>query len=73
MSQAVLLDGRWKAIRLKSPTAPIQLFDLKSDPAEKSNVAAKNAGIVARAENIMKTARHDNEHWKLNAAPASAP
>ena len=73
VSQAVLLDGRWKAIRLKTPTAPIQLFDVKNDPAEKTDVAAKNARIVARAENIMKTARHDNEHWKLTSPPGSAP
>ena len=31
-SQAVLLDGRWKGIRLKSPTAPMQLFDLAGRP-----------------------------------------
>ena len=33
-TQAVLLDGRWKGIRLKSPAAPIQLYDLASDPGE---------------------------------------
>lgn len=73
VSQAVLIEGRWKAMRLKSPSAPLQLFDLKNDVAEKTDVAAKNTQIVARAENIMKTARYDNAHWKLNAPPANAP
>ncbi len=70
VSQAVLLEGRWKALRLKSPQAPIELFDLKTDVAEKTNVAAANPKLVARAEQIMRTARFDNEHWKLTDAPA---
>jgi arylsulfatase A-like enzyme len=73
VSQAVLIEGRWKALRLKSPTAPLQIYDLANDIAEKTNVAAKNPKIVARATEIMRTARHDNEHWKLAEAPAAAP
>lgn len=69
VSQAVLLDGRWKALRLKTPTAPIQLFDLTNDIAEKTNVAAANPRLVARAAELMQTAHHDNEHWKLKAPP----
>jgi arylsulfatase A-like enzyme len=72
VSQAVLIEGRWKAIRLKTPTAPIQLFDL-NDIAEKTDVAAKIPEVVTRATNLMKTARFDNAHWKLSAPPASAP
>jgi arylsulfatase A-like enzyme len=72
VSQAVLLDGRWKALRMKTPTAPVQIYDLTNDPAEKTDVAEKNPGIVARATEIMSTARHDNAHWKLTAAPAAA-
>jgi len=41
-SQAVLLEGRWKGIRLKSPAAPIQLFDLASDIGETNDLAAGN-------------------------------
>jgi len=68
VSQAVLLDGRWKALRLRTPRAPIQLFDLQSDPAEKTNVAAANASLVARADKIMRTERVDNAQWKLASA-----
>ena len=71
VSQAVLLDGRWKALRLRTLQAPIQLFDLKTDSAERTNVAAANAALVARAEKIMRTERVDNEQWKLAAAAAA--
>ena len=69
VSQAVLLDGHWKAIRLKTPTAPIELYDLSSNLAEKPDVAAQFPDVVARAARLMKTARYDNEHWKFPAAP----
>jgi arylsulfatase A-like enzyme len=72
VSQALLIDGRWKALRLKSPTAPIQLFDLQNDIAEKSDVAARNPDVVTRAKGLMASARYDNEYWKLTSAPASA-
>ncbi len=73
VSQAVLIEGRWKALRLKKATAPIQLFDVVNDIAEKTNVAAKNPAIVARAEKLMKSARFDNEHWKLAVPQTNAP
>jgi len=65
VSQALVLDGRWKAIRLKTLTAPIRLFDLANEISEKTDVAAQNPTLVARAADLMKTARHDNEYWKL--------
>jgi arylsulfatase A-like enzyme len=72
VSQAVLLEGRWKALRLKTTTAPLQLYDLKTDAAEKTDVAAAHAAVVARAAEVMKTARVDNEYWKLAAPPPAA-
>jgi arylsulfatase A-like enzyme len=70
VSQALLIEGRWKALRLRTPAAPIQLYDLSNDLAEKNDVAANNLQLVARATELMRTARVDNEHWKLAAAPA---
>ncbi len=73
VSQAVLIDGRWKAIRLRSLSAPVQLFDLHNDIGEKTDVAAKHPALVARAVEIFTTDRADNEFWKLTApAPAAA-
>jgi arylsulfatase A-like enzyme len=73
VSQAVLIEGQWKAIRLKTLTAPIQIYDVKSDINEQTDLADKRPELVARAAEIMKTARYDNEYWKLAAAPAGAP
>jgi uncharacterized sulfatase len=67
VSQALLLDGRWKALRLKSPSAPIQLFDLANDVAEKTDLAAQRPDLVARAAGLMQSVRVDNAHWKLSA------
>ena len=69
VSQAVLMDGRWKGIRLRRRAAPIQIFDLSADIAEQTDLAAQHPEIVARAETLMRTSRVDNEHWKLVDPP----
>jgi hypothetical protein len=63
-SQAVVLEGRWKGLRLKQLTAPIQLYDLSKDIGEQADVAATHPEIVARMAEIMRTAHVDNEYWK---------
>ncbi len=72
-NQALLLDGRWKAIRLKSATAPIQIHDLKNDLAEQTDVAPQHADLVTRARDLFVTARVDNDYWKFDQAGPSAP
>jgi arylsulfatase A-like enzyme len=67
-TQAVLLDGRWKGIRLKSPAAPIRIYDLGTDPAEATDVAAREPMLVERIGAIMRHAHEDNEHWKWPAS-----
>jgi len=69
VNQAILLEGRWKGIRLKGTDAPIQLFDLANDIAEKTDVSAAHPDLVARIRALMSTARYDNEHWKLAGGP----
>jgi len=66
-SQAVLLDGRWKGIRLLKPSAPIRLFDLQHDLGEKTDLAAQQPELVARAASVMREAHVDNEFWKVPA------
>jgi arylsulfatase A-like enzyme len=63
-SQAVLLEGRWKGIRLKSLAASIRLYDLASDPAEAADLAAGHPKLVERIGALMREAHVDNEHWK---------
>ena len=65
VSQAVLLHGRWKGIRLKTRTAPIQLYDLDNDLGEQHDIAADHPDRVARIAEIMTTAHVGNEFWKM--------
>ena len=47
-------------IRMKATkTAPIELFNLAVDPAESTDVAAANPGIVKQIEKILANARSE--------------
>jgi arylsulfatase A-like enzyme len=69
--QAVRMD-HWKAVR-PSPGAPIQLYDLRTDVAEKNDVAAEHPHAVAKITEYVKTARTESEHWPLRDAPKKTP
>ncbi|MCI0418492.1 MAG: arylsulfatase [Acidobacteria bacterium] len=56
--------GNWKGIR-SGKDAPLELYDLKSDIGEANNVAAKHPEVVARLEQILKTARTDSKEFPL--------
>ncbi len=70
-SQALLLDGRWKALRLQRQDAPLEIYDLSTDPTESRNLASTLPEIVDRAETTLESARRPNPHWPLrDGAPA---
>lgn len=66
-SQAVILDGRWKAVRsdLKS-TTNIELFDLAIDEGESQDVASSHPDVVNRAKDAMSRNHKLNPLFKLN-------
>ncbi len=67
-------DGahRWKAIRLGlgklGREAPVQLFDLATDPAEQRDVAAANPATVIEAKRRMAMGHAPNDAFPLKGA-----
>jgi len=61
--QAVRM-GNWKAVRL-SKDAPLELYDLESDPLEQHNAAPANADVVKQIEDYLRTARTDSTLWPI--------
>jgi arylsulfatase A-like enzyme len=53
--QAVRM-GEWKAVRPR-PAGPLELYNLKQDIGETTDVAARNPQVIARIEAYLKTAR----------------
>jgi len=67
--QAVRL-GDWKGVRLVKD-GPVELYDLKSDEAEGSNVADRQPDVVARVEAIMRNDRTESAAWPTDGSNAA--
>jgi arylsulfatase A len=61
--------GKWKAVR-HNVERPLELYDLKSDPNEGTNVASKNPEIVATITALF-TSQHTPERPPQDAEPVS--
>jgi len=60
--------GDWKGVRLnvaKDPNGPIELYNLKTDLGETTDLADKYPDVVAKIAQIMKTARTPSQNWPL--------
>ena len=72
--QAVRM-GDWKGYRLGTK-APLELYDLKADPAEQQNIAAAHPDIVHQIETIMAKEHTPSPHYdapeKVKAGGAKA-
>ncbi len=65
--QAVRL-GQWKGVKLnvsKNAGAPIELYNLKTDPAEKNNVATRHRDIVKKIAAIIAGEHRSDKNWPL--------
>jgi arylsulfatase A-like enzyme len=54
--------GDWKGVR-NGLDSPLELYDLKTDLGEKTNVASDHPEVVAKLESLLKGARTDSEKW----------
>lgn len=54
--------GGWKGVR-HAPDKPLELYDLQSDPGEKTNAAAHHPDVVAELEQFFAGARVPSPYW----------
>lgn len=62
--QQAIRSGDWKAIRPQAEEK-LELYDLKSDLGEKTNVAEQNPEVVAKLEKLFKEARTNSDRWPM--------
>ena len=56
--------GDWKAVK-NGPEAKVELYDLASDRAERTNLASQKLELVAQAASLMRAAHVHDPNWPL--------
>lgn len=68
--QVAVIDGDWKAVwdgfAKKGEKAPWMLYNLQSDPAEASDLAAKEPQKLEELKAIWRTQRTDNARYQIS-------
>lgn len=59
--------GDWKAVR-NGPQAQVEIYDLKTDAAERNNLAAAHPELVEKALVLFKQAHVEDPDWPLRVA-----
>jgi arylsulfatase A-like enzyme len=57
--------GEWKALREGGRGAPIELYNLERDPAERVNLAGARADVLAKARQLLDSSRTASPDWPL--------
>lgn len=64
--------GDWKAVRRRA-RGPIELYDLRTDPAETRDLTAEHPDQVRRFEEFFEGARTESPHWPIREQPRARP
>jgi len=70
-TQGVIMDERWKAIRLKRRDRIVQLYDLQEDPGESKDLATARGDLVRRATELFASERVESADWPVKDGPAT--
>ena len=65
--QAVRM-GKWKGVKTgvrNNRNAPLELYDLQTDPKEENNIAVNHPGLVQKINQYIKEAHRENENFPL--------
>ncbi|HPA46056.1 MAG TPA: arylsulfatase [bacterium] len=58
--------GDWKGVRI-GQNAPVELYNLKDDPAEKDNIAAQHPDVVKTIDEMMKEAYVPSGDYRIGS------
>ncbi|MHB8897309.1 MAG: arylsulfatase [Thermoguttaceae bacterium] len=64
--------GDWKAVK-NGPSQPIEIYDLRADAGEATDLAWSRADLAAKAAELMKSARTDDPNWPMGDKPVRKP
>ncbi|MCI0697488.1 sulfatase-like hydrolase/transferase [candidate division KSB1 bacterium] len=66
--QQALRMGDWKVVR-PAINRPVELYNLKTDPAEAHDVAAQHSDLVQKMTALLQSARTESVDWPIKPPP----